>query len=116
MRGVIILLILIFLSQKAVSSITPAIHVPSDFNKNRFVNYNNAISNGSGNNTCDKVAFKNYYPSEYTSLKIKTHRLTLGFVGFLSMSSMMDTAQTGCFLKKSTLMKKQEYGKRKNTL
>ncbi|MGP6845924.1 hypothetical protein ACTZN5_08935, partial [Klebsiella pneumoniae] len=42
--------------------------------------------------------------------------LTLGFVGFLSMSSMMDTAQTGCFLKKSTLMKKQEYGKRKNTL
>ncbi|MGP6847737.1 hypothetical protein ACTZN5_12550, partial [Klebsiella pneumoniae] len=71
MRGVIILLILIFLSQKAVSSITPAIHVPSDFNKNRFVNYNNAISNGSGNNTCDKVAFKNYYPSEYTSLKIK---------------------------------------------
>lgn len=28
MRGVIILLILIFLSQKAVSSITPAIHVP----------------------------------------------------------------------------------------
>lgn len=55
MRGVIILLILIFLSQKAVSSITPAIHVPSDFNKNRFVNYNNAISNGSGNNTCDKV-------------------------------------------------------------
>ena len=69
MRGVIILLILIFLSQKAVSSITPAIHVPSDFNKNRFVNYNNAISNGSGNNTCDKVAFKNYYPSEYTSLE-----------------------------------------------
>lgn len=82
MRGVIILLILIFLSQKAVSSITPAIHVPSDFNKNRFVNYNNAISNGSGNNTCDKVAFKNYYPSEYTSLKIKNPPFSTWFCWF----------------------------------
>ncbi|MFP3524766.1 hypothetical protein SB912_19835 [Pantoea sp. SIMBA_072] len=71
MRKILILLTLALLSQKAVSSITPEIQMPSYFNKDRFVNYYDAISSNSGNNSCDNILFKNFYPPEYISSKIK---------------------------------------------
>ena len=71
MRKILILLTLALLSQKAASSITPEIQMPSYFNKDRFVNYYDAISINSGNNSCDNILFKNFYPPEYISSKIK---------------------------------------------
>ena len=71
MRKILILLTLALLPQKAVSSIIPEIHIPSDFERDRFVNYYNGISSYSGNSSCDKISFKNFYPPEYTTLKIK---------------------------------------------
>ncbi|MDZ7320913.1 hypothetical protein N4G41_04620 [Kosakonia sacchari] len=71
MRKFLILLILVLLSQRAVSSIIPEIQVPSDFNKDRFDEYYNNISSNSGNGSCDNISFKNFYPPEYISSKIK---------------------------------------------
>lgn len=71
MRKILILLTLALLSQKAVSSIIPEIHIPSDFRNDRFANYYNGISSNSGNSSCDKISFKNFYPPEYSTLKIK---------------------------------------------
>ncbi len=71
MRKLSILLILVLLSQKAVSSIIPEIQVPSDFNKDRFEDYYNSISSNSGNGSCDNISFKNFYPPEFISSKIK---------------------------------------------
>ncbi|MNG93245.1 hypothetical protein D3C79_522020 [compost metagenome] len=71
MRKILILLILTFLSQKAVSSIIPEKQMPSDFNKDRFDDYYNNISSNSGNGSCDSISFKSFYPSEYISSKIK---------------------------------------------
>lgn len=71
MRKFLILLTLVLLSQKAVSSIIPEIQIPSDFNKDRFDDYYNSISSNSGNGLCDNISFKNFYPPEYTTSKIK---------------------------------------------
>ena len=71
MRKFLFLLVLVLLSQKAVSSIIPAIQDPSDFNKDRFDDYYNSISSNSGNSSCDNISFKSFYPPEYISSKIK---------------------------------------------
>ncbi|HFJ2068509.1 TPA: hypothetical protein ACGTP1_002523 [Salmonella enterica] len=71
MRKIIIPLFLTLISQKTVSSIIPEIQIPSDFNKDRFDDYYNNISSNSGNGSCDNISFKNFYPPEYISLKIK---------------------------------------------
>lgn len=72
MRNILILLTLALLSQSTVSAILPEIHTPSDFNKDRFANYYNEISTGGyGGRSCGYVSFENFYPPEYTTLKIK---------------------------------------------
>lgn len=73
MRKFLIPLILVLISQDAVSSIVPEIHVPSDFNKDDFDNYYNEVSTaGYGGRSCGYVFFKNFYPPEYTASKIKS--------------------------------------------
>lgn len=60
------------ISQNAVSSIIPEIHLPPDFNKNNFGKYYKKIfTTGYGGRSCDYVFFKNFYPPEYTTSKIK---------------------------------------------
>lgn len=73
MRKFLIPLILVLISQDAVSSIVPEIHVPSDFNKDDFDNYYNEVSTaGYGGRSCGYVFFNNFYPPEYTASKIKS--------------------------------------------
>lgn len=71
MERFLIFLTLALLAQKSVGSITSEIHIPSAFNKDRFVNYYKVISSNSGNSSCDNISFKNFHPPEYATLKIK---------------------------------------------
>lgn len=71
MRKNSILLTLAWLSKIAVGSNIQEIHIPSGFRNGRFANYYSGISSNSGNSSCDKNSSKNFYPPEYTTLKIK---------------------------------------------
>ena len=117
MRKILILLTLALLSQKAVSSITPEIQMPSYFNKDRFVNYYDAISSNSGNNSCDNIFFKNFYPPEYISSKIKYPPFDTWFCWF-SVDVIHDgygpnrsLAEKVYFDKKTEQWKKKKYNR-----
>ncbi len=117
MRKILILMTLALLSQKALSSIIPEIQVPSDFKKVRIVNYYNGISSNSGNSSCDNISFKNFYPSEYTTLKIKYPPFNTWFCLF-SVDVIHDgygpnrvLPEKVFFNKKTGLWKKKKYNR-----
>lgn len=122
MRKILILLSLALLSQKAVSSITPEIQMPSYFNKDRFVNYYDAISSNSGNNSCDNILFKNFYPPEYISSKIKYPPFDTWFCWF-SVDVIHDgygpnrsLAENVYFDKKTEQWKKKKYNRNREEI
>ncbi len=122
MRKILILLTLALLSQKAVSSITPEIQMPSYFNKDRFVNYYDAISSNSGNNSCDNILFKNFYPPEYISSKIKYPPFDTWFCWF-SVDVIHDgygpnrsLAENVYFDKKTEQWKKKKYNRNREEI
>ena len=122
MREILILLTLALLSQKAVSSITPEIQMPSYFNKDRFVNYYDAISSNSGNNSCDNILFKNFYPPEYISSKIKYPPFDTWFCWF-SVDVIHDgygpnrsLAENVYFDKKTEQWKKKKYNRNREEI
>lgn len=122
MREILILLTLALLSQKAVSSITPEIQMPSYFNKDRFVNYYDAISSNGGNNSCDNILFKNFYPPEYISSKIKYPPFDTWFCWF-SVDVIHDgygpnrsLAENVYFDKKTEQWKKKKYNRNREEI
>ncbi len=122
MRKILILLTLALLSQKAVSSITPEIQMPSYFNKDRFVNYYDAISSNSGNNSCDNILFENFYPPEYISSKIKYPPFDTWFCWF-SVDVIHDgygpnrsLAENVYFDKKTEQWKKKKYNRNREEI
>jgi hypothetical protein len=116
MSQILILLTLVLLSQSAVSAIIPEISIPSDFNKDRFANYYNDITTaGYGGRRCGYVSFKNFYPPEYTTLKIK-RPLFDTWLCLYTVDVTHDGYGPGQVLPEKVYFdKKQEYGKRKST-
>jgi len=96
--------------------------MPSYFNKDRFVNYYDAISSNSGNNSCDNILFKNFYPPEYISSKIKYPPFDTWFCWF-SVDVIHDgygpnrsLAENVYFDKKTEQWKKKKYNRNREEI